>query len=75
MDAFHQQDYVNAIAYLKKACEYDPNNDDALYYLGVCCYESGDVNQAADIFNDLLTRFPDSAQADKARQRLEAIGE
>ena len=54
---------------------YDPDNDDALYYLGVCYYDSGNVSTAAEKFNDLLAHFPDSAQAEKARQRLEEIGE
>jgi outer membrane protein assembly factor BamD (BamD/ComL family) len=41
----------------------------------VCYYDSGNVSTASEKFNLLLARFPESAQADKARQRLEEIGE
>ena len=75
LEAYRQQDYTVAISSLEKACTYDPENDDALYYLGVCYYDSGNVTAAAEKFNLLLARFPESAQADKARQRLEEIGE
>ena len=75
LEAYRQQDYAVAINSLEKAYMYDPDNDDALYYLGVCYYDSGNVSTAAEKFNDLLAHFPDSAQAEKARQRLEEIGE
>ena len=75
LEAYRQQDYTVAISSLEKACTYDPGNDDALYYLGVCYYDSGNVSTASEKFNQLLARFPESAQADKARQRLEEIGE
>ncbi|MBR1472311.1 MAG: tetratricopeptide repeat protein [Lachnospiraceae bacterium] len=73
--AYRQQDYAVAIADLEKAVLYDPSNDDALYYLGVSYYDSGNVSTAAEKFNQLISVFPESAQADKARQRLEEIGE
>ncbi len=75
LEAYRQQDYAVAINSLEKAYLYDPANDDALYYLGVCYYDSGNVSVASEKFNDLLALFPESAQADKARQRLEEIGE
>ncbi|MBR5421555.1 MAG: tetratricopeptide repeat protein [Lachnospiraceae bacterium] len=75
MEAYRQEDYAVAIADLEKAYQYDPTNDEALYFLGVAYYESGDVNRAAEKFNELINLFPDSHEIDKARQRLEAIGE
>ena len=75
LEAYRQQDYAVAIAALEKACLYDAANADALYYLGVALYDSGDVNRASDTFHQLLNDFPDGALADKARQRLEEIGE
>ncbi len=75
LEAYRQQDYAVAIDSLEKAYLYDPSNDDALYYLGVCYYDSGEPDSAAEKFNELLAIFPESSQADKARQRLEEINE
>ena len=75
LEAYRQQDYAVAIAALEKACLYDKTNADALYYLGVALYDSGDVNQASEKFHQLINEYPDGALADKARQRLEEIGE
>jgi len=41
----------------------------------VALLDSGDVNRASDTFHQLLHEFPESALADKTRQRLEEIGE
>lgn len=75
LEAYRQQDYAVAIADLEKAFRYDKTNAEALYYLGVALLDSGDVNRASDTFHQLLHEFPESALADKTRQRLEEIGE
>ncbi len=75
LEAYRQQDYAVAIAALEKACEYDSSNADALYYLGVALLDSGDVNMASEKFHQLINEYPESALVDKARQRLEEIGE
>lgn len=75
LEAYNQRNYTTAIEHLDRAYQYDPNNDNALYYLGLSCMESGDVSRASEIFNRLITLFPDSALATKASQKLEEIAE
>jgi len=71
--AYNQLDYVKAVKDLSKAVRYNPNSDSALYYLGIAYYESGDIAQATDKLNELLTAFPSSEFCEKARQRLEEM--
>ena len=71
--AYNQLDYAKAVKDLSKAVKYNPNSDSALYYLGIAYYESGDIAQATDRLNELLTAFPSSEFCEKARQRLEEM--
>ncbi len=75
IQAYRDMDYDKAIENLEKAYKYDDSNDNAMYYLGVAYYESGDTMKAAEIFTDFLSVFPESEQAEKARQRLEEMNE
>ena len=75
IQAYRDMDYDEAIENLEKAFKYDESNDNAMYYLGVAYYESGDAMKASEIFNDFLGTFPESELADKARQRIEEINE
>ena len=75
LTAYNQMNYAIAIADLAKAFEYDNTNDDALYYLALAYYDSGDVVSAKESFNQLISIFPESSLVDKAMQRLEEIGE
>lgn len=73
--AYNQMDYTTAIAHLTRAYQYDQNNDDALYYLGLACMDSGDVEHATEAFNQLIESFPDSTLVTKAQQKLSEIAE
>ena len=75
IESYNSRDYETAIECLTRAYEYDPDSDDALYYLGLAYYENGDVSSAATKFNELLEKFPDSLEAQKASQHLEEIGD
>ncbi len=75
LEAYNQMDYETAIEHLQKAYQYDPTNDEALYYLGVSYYDSGDINNAKEAFNELINVFPESALINKARQKIEEIGD
>ncbi|MCR5209485.1 MAG: tetratricopeptide repeat protein [Lachnospiraceae bacterium] len=75
IEAYNTMDYDTAIDKLGKAFQYDPENDDALYYLGLAYLDSGDVTNAAAKFNLLLDTFPDSAEAEKAKKHLNEINE
>lgn len=73
--AYNQMDFGSAIKNLEKACLYNPGSDDALYYLALSYYESGDINKATDKFNNFVAAFPTSALYDKAKQHLDEIGQ
>jgi tetratricopeptide (TPR) repeat protein len=75
LEAYNSMDYENAIKDLTKACQYDANNDEALYYLALAYYDSEDMTNASAKFSELLEKFPYSEEADKARQHLEEISE
>lgn len=75
IEAYNTMDYDTAIDKLSKAYQYDPDNDDALYYLGLAYLDSGDVTNAAAKFNLLLDTFPNSAEAEKAKKHLNEINE
>ena len=67
--------YDTAIDNLKKAYNYDATSDDALYYLGLAYYDSGNIAEAKNRFDELINTFPTSELVDKARQKLEEIGD
>ena len=70
---FNSGDYAMAITNLSKAVLYNPNSDDALYYLAMSYYENGDINTAQDKLNQLIVAFPTSSLVEKATQRLEEM--
>ena len=73
--AYNQMNYDTAIDNLKKAYNYDATSDDALYYLGLAYYDSGNIAEAKNRFDELINTFPTSELVDKARQKLEEIGD
>ncbi|MDE6687256.1 MAG: tetratricopeptide repeat protein [Lachnospiraceae bacterium] len=75
LDAYNRMDYPTAITHLGRAYQYDRNNDDALYYLGLAYMDSGDVEHAAESFNQLIELFPNSTLVTKAQQKLAEIAE
>lgn len=75
LDAYNQMDYTTAITHLGRAYQYDRNNDNALYYLGLAYMDSGDVEHAAESFNQLIEVFPNSTLVTKAQQKLAEIAD
>lgn len=75
IQAYNEKDYALAISNLQKAYLYDSNSEEALYYLGLAYYESGDVASATTSFQDLINVFPGSVLEEKARQKLSEISE
>ena len=66
-EAWRSEDDAAAIKALKRACELDPENEDALFYLGRACYRSGDMDGARDALEKLIDKFPDSRRASEAQ--------
>lgn len=75
LEAYNEANYIQAIADLQKAYDYDRSSDTALYYLGLAYLDSGDVAGARDKFSQLINIFPESEFAGKAAQRLEEISD
>lgn len=75
LEAYNQMDYTTAITHLGRAYQYDRENDDALYYLGLAYMDSGDVEHATESFQQLIEAFPDSTLVTKAQQKLDEIAE
>ncbi len=75
LEAYNQMDYTTAITHLGRAYQYDRNNDNALYYLGLAYMDSGDVEHAEESFNQLIEAFPNSTLVTKAQQKLAEIAD
>lgn len=52
------ENYPEAIKYLKKALDVDPNNEDALYELAYCYELAKNPQDGIDTFNKLIDRTP-----------------
>ena len=72
-DAYKAEDYETAIANLAKAYQYDNTNVNTLYYLGNAYYASGNTDKAKEIFDEVVTQFPDTKSAQAAQTKLAEI--
>ena len=73
LNAFNQMDYASAINDLSKTYMYNPENSEALYYLALAYYESGDTTKASENLNTLIEKFPSGDMYEKAKLKLEEI--
>lgn len=72
-EAYKSEDYETAITNLARAYSYDNTNVNALYYLGNAYYDSGDTDTAMQIFDQVITEFPDTQSAEGAEVKLAEI--
>ena len=72
-DAYRNGQYETAIEKLSGAYNYAPDNVDALFYLAGACRKSGNVDQAKELYSQLVELFPDSDKVNKANQALEEL--
>ena len=70
--ALTTKDYKTAIEYYNKICEIAPDNPDHLMDLAYAYRESGDTEKANEIYNRIVTEYPDSANASEAAEYLSA---
>ncbi len=70
MQYFNQKDYALAIADLTKAYQYDNTDEEALYYLGLAYFETGDTGNARSCFEQVIEKFPGTTLAEKAEGKL-----
>lgn len=58
----------DAIQYYEKSIQVKPDNTSAMYLLGRIYQDQGDMDQANYWFNKILDEFPESSQAEQARE-------
>lgn len=71
--AYKSDDYETAIKNLSKAYQYDNTNVNTLYYLGNAYYASGDTVKAKEVYDAVITNFPDTQSAQAAETKLAEI--
>ena len=75
--AARRQRLVNAgqhgAGLLELVVKNEPDNVEAIYYLGSCNFRLGNHEEAAKTWRALTERFPDSRQAERARKHLDSI--
>ncbi len=59
---------AQAITYYEKSLEVNPNNPSAMYLLGRAYQQTGNTEQANSWFGKIIDEFPDSNQADQAKE-------
>ena len=74
-DYVGNRDYEKAISLLEKALIYNPENTDAMYFLGRCYQQQSDTVKAKEYYNKILEEYPDSERVGEARSRLRELGE
>ncbi len=72
-DAYKSEDYEVAIKNLSKAYQYDNTNVNTLYYLGNAYYAGGDTVKAKEVYDAVITNFPDTQSAQAAETKLAEI--
>ncbi|MBQ9511731.1 MAG: tetratricopeptide repeat protein [Lachnospiraceae bacterium] len=65
--------YEEAIASFTKCCQYDKENADARYFLGMSHYALEDTATARRIFDEVMSEFPNSQRASQAESALAEI--
>lgn len=66
----NQGDYSDAIELLEKAWYFQNTNAEILYILAETYQEAENMDKALELYNQLLTSFPDSEYADMAEQNI-----
>lgn len=72
-NAYKESDYETAISNLSKAYQYDNTNVNTLYYLGNSYYNSGDIAKAKEVYDEVITSFPETKSAQEAKTKLAEI--
>jgi tetratricopeptide (TPR) repeat protein len=72
-DAYKNQDYETAIKDLTRAVEYDATNGEALYNLGNAYYKSENLQDALEIYEQVVELFPNTEKARKSQSYIKEI--
>lgn len=74
-DQYSARKYDEALELLEKSFEYDPDNVNAIYFIGRSYHQSGDLEKAATYYTKLKEDFPDSNRTREAESKLREIGQ
>jgi tetratricopeptide (TPR) repeat protein len=72
-DAYKSEDYETAIKNLSKAYQYNNTDVNILYYLGNAYYAGGDTVKAKEVYDAVISNFPDTQSAQAAETKLAEI--
>jgi TolA-binding protein len=75
-DLFAKKDWKRAILNYQKFRESNPRSKkvpEAIYKIGVSFQELGMKDEARTFFDEVIAKFPNSAEAKKARTRLKSV--
>ncbi|MDR0949663.1 MAG: tetratricopeptide repeat protein, partial [Lachnospiraceae bacterium] len=70
-ELYDEDDYVQALSVLQRACEYNAENWDALYYLGHAYRMNEDYANARLCYEAFVTALPRTERASRAREHLQ----
>jgi len=68
IDKYNDGDYDGAVDDLTEAFALNPESDESLYYLAQSYVKSDDQDKAVELFNQLITSFPDSEYKERAER-------
>lgn len=71
--AYNAGKYEDAMTDLQKSLDTNPDNVDAIYFMGRSYDRLGDKEKAAGFYNKIIQEYPDSRRVNDARQKLGAI--
>ena len=66
----NQGDYTGSIASLERAWYFNSTNPEILYYLAETYQSSSNMDKAIELYNQLVSSFPDSEYASMAEQNI-----
>jgi TolA-binding protein len=75
-DYFEDKDWKKAILQFQKYRDENPKGakfTDATYKMGVCFQEIGMKDEAKTFYDELISKFPSSSEAKKAKTRLKGL--
>ncbi len=75
MTEYRNENYAEAIEYLKMAVSYNEEDSMALFQLGEAYYKNDDMENAAQCYNRVIELFPGYTSAYNAQKRLNTIEE
>lgn len=73
---FRKNDFARAIIEFESVMEMDPKNQkapQARFKQGLCFLQRKETKTAIDVFNDVISRFPDSKEAKTSKEKLKEI--